>query len=201
MSSDVAGHAAGVAPILWRVIGGGNPVEEQRISHAQELERKFQEGLETGLAEGVAAARRESEAQLRTALERLGRAVEEIADVRRRVREETTADLVRLSVAIAERILHREVTIDPDAVQGLVKAAFDKVEARESVRVFVHPSHEGPLRRLVERQGSAARVEIVADPALNCGDVRLDTVHGQLDASIQTQLREVERGLADRLEK
>ena len=32
--------------------------------------------------------------------------------------------MVRLAVAIARRVLHREITVDSDAMLGLVKAAF-----------------------------------------------------------------------------
>ena len=202
MSSDLLpGRSSGPAPICWRVIGSGGGAEPERPHEATQalLESKFQEGRQRGLAEGVAAARKEAEAQVQPSLERLAHAIRELADCRRRVREEATAELVQLSVAIAARILHREITIDPDAVQGLIKAAFDKVQARESVRVFLHPAHEAAVRRYVELAGTASKVEIVSDTALNRGDIRLETSQGQLDASIDTQLREVERGLADRI--
>ena len=202
MSSEVANgrSAAGPAPISWRVIGAAIAEKPYDPAVAQaQLEAKFQEGRQRGLAEGVAAARKEAEAQMQPALEQLAHAIRELAECRRRVREEATSELVQLSVAIAARILHREITIDPDAVQGLIKAAFDKVQARENVRVFVHPAHEAVIRRHVELAGTASKVEIVSDAALNRGEIRLETSRGELDASIDTQLREVERGLADRI--
>lgn len=199
MSSEVAnGRSAGPAPISWRVIGGAIPEKPHESTQAQ-LEAKFQEGRQRGLAEGVAVARKEAEAQMQPALERMAQAIRELAECRKRVREEATSELVGLSVAIAARILHREITIDPDAVQGLIKAAFDKVQARENVRVFVHPSHEVALRRYLDLAGTASKVQIVSDTTLNRGDMRLETSQGELDASIDTQLREVERGLADRI--
>jgi len=200
MSSEVAnGRSAGPAPISWRVIGGGAIPEKPAEAMQAQLEAKFQEGRQRGLAEGLTAARKEAEAQMQPALERLAQAIRELAECRKRVREEATSELVQLSVAIAARILHREITIDPDAVQGLIKAAFDKVQARENVRVYVHPSHEPTLRRYLDVAGTASKVEIVSDVTLNRGDIRLETSQGQLDASIDTQLREVERGLADRI--
>ena len=43
-------------------------------------------------------------------------------------------------------------------------------------------------------------IQIVVDPGLQLGDVIFETAQGDLDASIDTQLREIERGFADRLE-
>jgi flagellar biosynthesis/type III secretory pathway protein FliH len=44
-----------------------------------------------------------------------------------------------------------------------------------------------------------AAIEIAADASFKPGDVIFETPQGQLDASVSTQLREIERGLADRV--
>jgi flagellar assembly protein FliH len=167
---------------------------------AQQLEQKFQEGRQRGLTEAVAISRRDAEAQLQPVLERLARAIADLGAARQTVQEQTAADLVRLSITIASRILHREITLDPAAIHGLLKAAFDKTRSREVTRVLVHPAHEAAVRSFVEKAAGPAPIEIVADPRLGCGAIRLETAQGQLDASIDTQLKEIERGLADRMD-
>jgi flagellar biosynthesis/type III secretory pathway protein FliH len=42
--------------------------------------------------------------------------------------------------------------------------------------------------------------ELVADPALPPGGLVFETSRGDLEASIDNQLREIERGLTDRLQ-
>ena len=49
--------------------------------------------------------------------------------------------MVQLSLAIARRMLRRELAVDPDALHGLVLAALEKLQAQEICRVRVHPSH------------------------------------------------------------
>ena len=46
---------------------------------------------------------------------------------------------MRLAVAIARRVVRRELTIDPQAITGLVKAALEQLSAGERIRVRVHP--------------------------------------------------------------
>jgi len=203
MSSEIVrnGPAPSVAPVFWRVVNGSLGAETQSAATmVQQLEQKFQEGRQRGLSEAAAMSRHDVDAQLQQVLERLAQSIADLSATRQAVREETAAELVRLSMAIASRILHREITLDPDAIHGLLKAAFDKTRAREVTRIFVHPLHESAVRRFVEQAGSPAPIEIVADPHLECGAIRLETTQGQLDASIDTQLREIERGLADRLD-
>ena len=50
--------------------------------------------------------------------ERLAQSVKQLADIRPRLCKEAEAELLRLALAIAQRILHRELNIDPDGVGG-----------------------------------------------------------------------------------
>jgi flagellar assembly protein FliH len=92
------------------------------------------------------------------------------------------------------------LTLDPESIGGLIKAAFDKLESRELSRVRAHPDQISTIRTLLDRY-SSAKVEVVPDTTLNKGDVLFETVHGALDASVDAQLNEIERGLTDRLRK
>ncbi len=65
-----------------------------------------------------------------------------LARLRENIREETTQDLVRLATSIAARVIHREVAVDPDALGGLIQAAFSKLQSREINRVRMHPTLE-----------------------------------------------------------
>lgn len=152
---------------------------------------------EEGRREGEAAVRR----QLDAVIEQLARSVEDLSTVRARLRRQAEADLVHLAVAIARRILRRELTLDPDAIAGLVHAALQRLAGQEIARVRVHPELAVAIRTaLAEGQGAQA-AEVVADARLEVGAVIFETERGNLDASVETQLAEIERGLADRLRK
>jgi flagellar assembly protein FliH len=194
-----AGPAGDIAPVRWRVIQDSNLEVARHPEISEQLEQKFQEGREKGCSEAMTAASRESDLRLQPVLERLARSIQDLSEERARVREETAADLVRLSIAIAARILHREITLDPDAIHGLLKAAFDKVQSREITRISVHPSHAPAVRRYLEQAAAGKRIEIASDPAARSGQIAFETEQGEIDASLETQLSEIERGLADRL--
>lgn len=170
----------------------------------QELERALpiqaEQARRAGIQEGQAAAAERAEASIAPVVEKLSRAIAEIAGLRARIREETERDLVALSVAVARRILRRELTIDPDAVQGLIRAAMDKLGNRDITKVRIYPGHEAAIRQCLASIGGAA-IEVIRDPGLQAGDVIFETRRGNLDISIDTQLAEIERGFADRIAK
>jgi flagellar assembly protein FliH len=123
-----------------------------------------------------------------------------MAGLRHNIRREAEEELVRLALAIARRILHRELSVDPDALMGLVKAALGKIEIRDTYRVRTHPEHAAPVTRYLAQIGAPQKIEVLADPSLEKGSVIFETGRGSLDASVDTQLVEIQRGLTDLIE-
>ena len=205
--SDVPTERMGRAP--WRVVRpargdqnsgqSGHPILSLGPPEA-DLQRQLEEARQAGFSEGVAAAHSKAAGEVASTIQRLSDSIAEIVRLRHQVREDAAKDLVQLSLEIASRIMHRELNVDPDAILGLIRAALEKAQSREIHRIRLHPSHEAQVRRAIDQLIPGATVEIVADAALRMGDVFIETPQGHVDASISTQLREIERGLADRLE-
>lgn len=150
--------------------------------------------------QGESEGYQRASAELAPVLDRLARSIAEVAALRQRIRRESERDLVELSLLIARRVLRREVSVDPDAVCGLLHAALDKASLRDVVEVRTHPGHKAALEQRLRALDSTARITLKADPRLEPGAVVVETLHGEIDASLETQLAEIERGLADLLE-
>jgi flagellar assembly protein FliH len=169
---------------------------ELRSAHADN-ERRVQEALASGRRDGDESARQLFQKELEVELSKLRQMIHNLAASGPKLRRQAEEDLVRLSVAIARRILHRELTIDPDALAGLVKAAFDRLDQREIHQLRTDPASLTTVRKLVEGLDLARSMKVIADPSLRSGSLLLETTRGQLDASIETQLNEIQRGFID----
>jgi flagellar assembly protein FliH len=176
---------------------GATPADKEAAKAAAELEQRVIAAHQKGFEEGQAAAHRALAPEVEAMRAKLARAIEELTGLRARSRREAEQDVVALALAVARRILHRELTVAPEALLGLVKAALDKMESREIHRVRVARSDAAAVRKFFERMGPSQRVEVLADPALAPGSVRIESGGGTLDASADTQLDEIERGFAD----
>jgi flagellar assembly protein FliH len=165
------------------------------------IQKRVQESRDAGYREGVTAGKNQASAEVKLTMEKLAQSIHHLSECRPMLRDQAEADIVRLALAIARRVLNRELNTDPDSIVGLVKVALSKLRLQEVIRVRVHPSHQKVLKELLSRSGSCPHIEITSDPAIELGGLLFETSRGEFDASVDIQLKEIERGLTDRLAK
>ena len=154
-----------------------------------------------GLAQGRLEGEQRARAELAPLIERFSRTIADLSGTRDAFRREAEEDVVRLALGVARRILHRELSIDPDALTGMIHVALGKFESRELHRVLVSPEDQPAVAAALQSLRLPKRVEVIADPTLERGAALFETVKGTLDASVETQLDEIERGFLDVLGK
>ncbi|MDE3195079.1 MAG: hypothetical protein KGN84_01960, partial [Acidobacteriota bacterium] len=159
-----------------------------------EIPAAKRESFEAGRRQGEQAAR----ADLATTLERMNASIAELAGHRAELRARAEKDLVLLALLIAKRVLHRELNIDPNALTALARVVFERLARAESYKIQVHPQFAQAIQGAVTGR-VAARVEIQPDPGLAPGAFVIHSDEGTIDASMDTQLEEISRGLMDRL--
>jgi flagellar assembly protein FliH len=174
---------------------------QKRIAELEaQIPVETQQARQAGLEHGLRQAREEAAAEMQGALDRLARTIQELAQVKHKIRHEAEKELVKLALAIARRILHREVSADPQSICGIVYAALQRLQNREVSRIRVYPAALQAVRSALERNGGMAAIELIPDALLQSGGIVFETALGELDASVETQLQEIERGFADRLQ-
>ena len=213
MSSKLiqGGAAKDAKPFQWQrvhspaSIGQMEPVADpaqlaQLNARVQELESllklKEQQAYQAGMQAGAARVNEQHAASLEEAVNRLGKTVQELAGFKSKLRREAEEDLLRLSIAIARRVLHRELRIDEEGLLGVIKAALQRIDGRELQRLRLHPEDATALGDKLEAICNR-KVEIEADRTLSRGSAIFETTRGDLDASVDTQLSEIERGLIE----
>ncbi len=150
----------------WAPAGGTDFGGPERGGDAEAVLRQAHEA---GFREGEAAGRAQAQAALHAVVERMTRSIQELAALRPRLREQAEGDLIRLAVAIARRVVRRELAVDPGAIAGLVKAALAQLAAQEAVRVRVHPEHEAAVRACLAATSGAENIEVAGDASLERG--------------------------------
>jgi flagellar assembly protein FliH len=150
--------------------------------------------FETGRRQGDQQAR----AEMTPIVERMGVSLAELTEMRQEIRSKAEKDMVQLSLLIAKRILHRELNVDTNALTALARVVFDRLVRAESWRVTVHPRF-APAIAAALGPGQTGRVQIEPDPNCAPGTLIVRSEEGKIDASVDAQLEEIARGLADRI--
>lgn len=166
------------------------PVEEPRPSFA-ELEREaFTKGYAQGERAGAEAAERRGEATLR----RLAQTIEELASLRAELLQKTERQVVELALAIAGRVLRREMTIDRELLIAMARVALDRLGENTSATIRLNPEDYAVIGAQAHL-GEHDVVRVVADPLVSSGGCLVQSDFGLIDAGIDAQLGEVAAAL------
>jgi flagellar assembly protein FliH len=211
MSSEILRpNSVEVQPFPWKRLPGyqqpayeaePKQAERERSRSASQPDEAIQQQIEQarqqGYRQGQTEAAQAAAARVDALMGKLARTIEELATYRPRLRREAEEDVVKLALAIAKRIIGRELSIDPDIILALVKAGIQKLDARDIQRVSAHPEDAARIRSFLEGWNGPVRIEVSADNSLERGAVVFSTSRGALDLSVNTQLAEIERGFTD----
>ena len=110
----------------------------------------IEEAIERGRVQGDASARQALNQHFETELARARRLMDELIAAGPKLRRHAEEDMVRLAVAIARRVLHREITVDGNVLLGLVKAAFSRIDQREIVQIRTDATLMGVLEPVIQ---------------------------------------------------
>jgi flagellar assembly protein FliH len=189
-----------VDPFRWDQVGSGrpgapppppNPQEqaEQQMRVAAIERDAFAKGYAQGERAGTEAAATRADGMLR----RLGQTVDELASLRSEIIRRTERQTVQLVLAIAERVVQREVTIDRGLLLGMARAALDRLGEYGSATIRLHPDDYAAIG--AKRPLEEGPVKVVADPVVTRGGCLVQSDFGFMDVSPDSQFRELARTL------
>ena len=184
------------APVPAHAPRAAEPVHDtftaDHEAHLAALERDaFLKGYAQGEQAGGDAAGQRGEAMLH----RLTQTLDELTTVRSDMIRATERQMVHLALAIARRILRREVSLDPDLLLAMARVALERLGDSARVTVRLHPEDYAAAGAARVSELTSSNVTIVSDSRLSRGACRVESEMGLLDAGIDAQLQEVGRAL------
>lgn len=161
--------------------------------HSQGYTEGHAAGFAKGHEDGVKQAQAEHAQQLDLLLAAWSEQLELFERQRDSMLELARVQVVELAAAIAQRVVHRAVELDPAVVLQEVESVLSSVTESTRLVLSVHPDDaelvNTELPALIDRFASCEHAQVVTDPALPRGSCIARTPGGGvLDASISTQL-------------
>lgn len=134
----------------------------------------------------------EALATLTTALEQARASVE---SARREALDESEGELVRLAMAIAERIVGRELTVDPKIVTGWARQGIEALGSVDSVKCVVSSDVGDALEETSAWAPEGIELELMVDPTLPERSCEVRGRYGRVDAGLEARLDGLARSL------
>ncbi|MBI5359842.1 MAG: hypothetical protein HZA48_04580 [Planctomycetes bacterium] len=203
--TDIVLHAKSIlenAKIKSRELITDAVAQSRTISadaYKQGYEKGYQDGMQKGTVDGrksgnesaVQQVRKES-AELIAVLRKLIDALEEKS---RYQSENARKDLVELSFKIVEKILNRQIELDPDIVNANIIKAIELTAQKTDLEILMSPddlvSAETFFPEIQKTFSEIKTIKLVQDTKFPKGSVVVKSRTGSVDASVAVQLDEL----------
>ena len=149
-------------------------------------------------AESLATARAQD--QLSTLLPALEQSVNGIQQLRAQCIRYWQQRAIGFAVAIAQRIVRRELTQTPEITERLIQETLELAVGNTNIQLHLNPQdHEvlsDRLPEIITALGKFALSDVIADPTMGPGGCKVTMEYGEIDQSIEAQLQRIEQELS-----
>lgn len=170
------------------------PIIGRRITEAEKVATE-RANFAKGYEEGLAAARREIDAEvakLRSRITQLDAIMGSLARPFEELDAEVEQQLTVLALTVGKQMVRRELKTDPGQVIGVIRESVGRLPAAaRDVRVHLHPEDAAVVRELLATPTNERAWTIVEDPALARGGCVVRTETSQIDARLESRMNAV----------
>ncbi|MGA9120039.1 MAG: FliH/SctL family protein [Bacteroidota bacterium] len=163
------------------------------------LEAEYRRGRADGIREAKESFAADMEVRLKEERSRGEDVVGSIRSELDKLVSRLEHDAFRFALAVAEKIVKREITFDEELVIRQIQEGIRRVAGVETLRLRVNPRDEAVARNekssLQATSESLREIVIEVDEKVERGGCILETPSGTVDARIYTQLEQIEAAL------
>lgn len=160
-----------------------------------------QDGRQEALKQAQKQANQQVQQQVNSLLPALRQAAQEITQIRANCLRHWQQRVMNLAVAIAQRILRHELPRTPEVTNTLIQESLELAAGSAQLRLHLHPQDHATLSERVPEfattVGKLALSDIIADPSVGPGGCIVKTEFGQIDQTIEAQLKRIEEELCE----
>lgn len=170
--------------------------EDEQLSEVAR-QAGFTEGFQQGIEQGQAAVRQEYDEMLQEA-----RAIlEQAYTLKQQIIQEAEPFLIEMSCSIAEKIVDRQLTLEPEWTVERIKKLLHRRKEKGAIALCVAPSQfayiQDAREELMNVVDSQAELEILPDASVQDLGCVIRSSYGSIDARIDTQLKEIKTALQE----
>ncbi len=161
--------------------------ERTLVSRAQE---EAQDIRELASKEGYKNGLQEAKAEIA----KLKESMVEFLSTKEEVYEHLSNDILEIALAVARKIIRKEVLLDPEILKNVIGEVLDEVDFEEQkITLNINPEDVEVARsfmpELLKANNLEARVVIIEDEEIQEGSCKVTTSNGIIDANFSTQLQ------------
>lgn len=167
--------------------------KEKWEQEKQVLEKEgYQEGYDLGLTEGKQVAKK----QYHHLVDQVNHLVNVATIDYHKTLEQSEHMIVDLSIKTAEKIIKQKINEDPKLYLNIITAAIQEIKDQSVISIYLHPeNYESIMKQKGELSNSLdgdTKLAIYIDQKMTENECLIEHPFGQIDASIDTQLQQIQ---------
>jgi len=199
-------HLSSCAQTAFVPLLGGPEMPAAFEGHASpSLEEKTalteKEAYDKGFAQGEKDGYELGETRARKITEKIEGVLDDMVNLKSGLVRQYEKDMLDTVFAIAEKVVHTHLGLNETAVKDNIVAALDFVAEKREVTLKVNPEDFEYVEKLRPELFSGhmqvKSIMITSDPAVTRGGCRLETSNGDVDATIESQLKIIQQSLKE----
>ncbi|MGM0507747.1 MAG: FliH/SctL family protein [Fusobacteriota bacterium] len=163
---------------------------QEKIKYEKEVNQK--RGYQDGYQEGIKKGEEEVIEKGQQLFIRAQSIIDEALNIKKKVLEDNSKDILELALKIAKKIIKKEVEKDRDIVQRNLDEAIKKIPISKKITIILNWEDLEYIKEikddLISKIQGVDEIDITEDPSLNKGGCILETSIGTIDASINSQM-------------
>jgi flagellar assembly protein FliH len=171
---------------------GGASINERIKNAANEA---YHKGYSAGLHEG---GTREKQ-KLSLALASVEKLTKTLQSLKTELLAKFEADILGLSVAIAEKVIHKEVSINRDVIVAVLKDTLRNFRDKESIRIRLNPDDYNYITEIkpefLNNNFDMTGIRFEVDGEIQRGGAIIETNFKEMDVQIDQQLQRIRESL------
>ncbi len=167
--------------------------EEERLKAEmqQQLLRASDESYRKGFNEGVEFQKKE----ISQVLDALSIMTQSMPLIQKDIVAKTEEQIVKLSLAVAEKVINQEVATRKEVVLGVLKGVLKNISETEGMKIRINPQDFRYIMEVkkdfLQSVNGVRNVVFEEDVSIKRGGVIVETMFGEVDARLESQLKEI----------
>lgn len=177
---------------LRPLAGGRRAGDSVPLSARASDAERHQSGYEAGKAQGLADAQRQLQQARAADVQRIEALLAQMQQQFEELSGRAADALLDLALDVAAQVLRQEVQTRREAILPVVREALGLVQAAHGQpTVRLAPQDFEIVRSALQDDGQLRGCRFVSDPAVSPGGCRIESAHGEIDATLPTRWRRV----------
>ena len=160
-------------------------------TYAKKIQMAEREAHQKGLSEGVREGRELQKKETLQSIQALSALIQDLSGLKKNILEAAEEQILQLTLAIAEKVIHMETTTNRDVIRNVLRAAMKGIVDRENMKIRVHPQDFQYMLEIksdfLKNFDGIKNIVFEEDASITRGGAIVETMFGEVDARVDQQ--------------